>query len=78
VFAVYNMGMMNHPLGEMSIKVNDGKYHVVRFTRSGPNATLQIDNLPQVEKRPSGSSITYFFSMDVLIYIFHKYIAILP
>ncbi|KTG00505.1 hypothetical protein cypCar_00046064, partial [Cyprinus carpio] len=35
--------------------VSDGKYHVVRFTRSGGNATLQVDNLPVLERFPSGS-----------------------
>lgn len=34
--------------------VSDGKYHVVRFTRSGGNATLQVDNQPVIERFPSG------------------------
>ncbi|CAL1526179.1 unnamed protein product [Lymnaea stagnalis] len=54
VYLIYNMGTINHPLGNFYQKVNDGRYHVVRFTRSGPNATLQIDSeVPQV-KNPTG------------------------
>ncbi|XP_061104015.1 neurexin 2a isoform X6 [Conger conger] len=36
--------------------VSDGKYHVVRFTRSGGNATLQVDNQPVIERYPIGGS----------------------
>lgn len=54
MFAVYNMGMMDQPLGELSVKVNDGNYHVVRLSRLGPNATLQLDDLPEIYKYPSG------------------------
>uniref|UniRef100_A0A2C9K890 Uncharacterized protein n=1 Tax=Biomphalaria glabrata TaxID=6526 RepID=A0A2C9K890_BIOGL len=54
VFLIYNMGTIDHPLGNFYQKVNDGRYHVVRFTRHGPNATLQIDlEMPQV-KNPTG------------------------
>lgn len=38
--------------------VSDGKYHVVRFTRSGGNATLQVDNQPVIERFPSGRSMS--------------------
>lgn len=41
---VYNIGSHDLPLGEIAVKVNDNNYHVVRFTRSGPNATLQLDD----------------------------------
>lgn len=44
VFAVFNVGSQDLPLGEIGVKVNDNNYHVVRFTRSGGNATLQIDD----------------------------------
>ncbi|CAB1338105.1 unnamed protein product [Coregonus sp. 'balchen'] len=30
-------------------------YHIVRFTRSGGNATLQLDDLPIIERYPSGN-----------------------
>ena len=54
VFVVYNMGTMNHPIGELFNKVNDGRYHIVRFTRSGPNSTIQVDDLDIQTKNPTG------------------------
>lgn len=44
VFTVYNVGTQDLPLGEVAVKVNDNNYHIVRFTRTGANATLQIDD----------------------------------
>ena len=41
---MFNIGSQDLPLGEIGVKVNDNNYHVVRFTRSGGNATLQIDD----------------------------------
>ncbi|XP_071518617.1 neurexin 1 isoform X3 [Panulirus ornatus] len=52
IFVVYNMGTEDHPIGEVMSKVNDGLYHVVRFIRSGPNATVQIDDYEVREKNP--------------------------
>ncbi|TRY89120.1 hypothetical protein DNTS_032535 [Danionella cerebrum] len=40
----FNIGTSDITVLESSIAVNDGKYHVVRFTRNGGNATLQVDN----------------------------------
>ncbi|XP_066034179.1 neurexin-1 isoform X19 [Chamaea fasciata] len=40
----------------MNAIINDGKYHVVRFTRSGGNATLQVDNWPVIERYPAGNN----------------------
>lgn len=54
IFVVYNMGTEDHPIGEVLSKVNDGLYHVVRFIRSGPNATVQIDDYEVREKNPKG------------------------
>jgi len=51
---IYNMGFMDHPVGELFEKVNDGRYHVVRFHRDGPNATIQVDQLPVQAKFPTG------------------------
>ncbi|CAH1263758.1 NRXN2 [Branchiostoma lanceolatum] len=50
--ATYNMGTQDHPVSEKSKKVNDGSYHIVRFSRIGANASLQLDNLPLNEKKP--------------------------
>ncbi|KAJ4938795.1 hypothetical protein JOQ06_028261 [Pogonophryne albipinna] len=40
----FNIGTVDISVQESSTPVNDGKYHVVRFTRNGGNATLQVDN----------------------------------
>lgn len=63
IFVVYNMGTEDHPIGEVLSKVNDGTYHVVRFIRSGPNATVQVDDYEMKEKNPSGESC---FRMSLL------------
>ncbi|XP_042239812.1 neurexin-1-like isoform X3 [Homarus americanus] len=60
IFVVYNMGTEDHPIGEAMSKVNDGLYHVVRFIRSGPNATVQIDDYEVREKNPSGHQLSVF------------------
>ncbi|XP_074654685.1 neurexin-3-like [Tubulanus polymorphus] len=60
IFVTYNMGTNDHPIGEFFTKVDDGKYHVIRFTRSGPNATIQVDNLPVQTKHPTGRQLNIF------------------
>ena len=68
------MGTMNHPIGELFNKVNDGRYHVVRFTRNGPNSTVQVDDLDIQTKNPTGkntkaqSRITHGFTFLVYSY----------
>ncbi|XP_058847733.1 neurexin-3a isoform X25 [Acipenser ruthenus] len=52
----FNIGTIDISIQETSTPVNDGKYHVVRFTRNGGNATLQVDNWPINEHYPTGSS----------------------
>ncbi|XP_069049094.1 neurexin 3a isoform X35 [Lepisosteus oculatus] len=52
----FNIGTVDISIQETSAPVNDGKYHVVRFTRNGGNATLQVDNWPVNEHYPTGSS----------------------
>lgn len=44
--AKYNLGFANHHLGETNHRINDDIYHVVRFSRLGASATLQIDDHP--------------------------------
>ena len=51
---VYNMGSIDHPVGEVFTRVDDGRYHVVRFTRDGPNSTIQVDDLDIQPKIPTG------------------------
>ncbi|XP_062296925.1 neurexin 3a isoform X7 [Scomber scombrus] len=52
----FNIGTVDISVQESSIPVNDGKYHVVRFTRNGGNATLQVDNWSINEHFPTGNS----------------------
>ncbi|XP_061467859.1 neurexin 3 isoform X3 [Rhineura floridana] len=57
---VFNIGTVDISIKEESTPVNDGKYHVVRFTRNGGNATLQVDSWPVNEHYPSGNTDTAF------------------
>uniref|UniRef100_A0A674PBE7 Neurexin 3a n=1 Tax=Takifugu rubripes TaxID=31033 RepID=A0A674PBE7_TAKRU len=52
----FNIGTVDISVEESSTPVNDGKYHVVRFTRNGGNATLQVDNWAINEHFPTGNS----------------------
>ncbi|XP_069049088.1 neurexin 3a isoform X29 [Lepisosteus oculatus] len=56
----FNIGTVDISIQETSAPVNDGKYHVVRFTRNGGNATLQVDNWPVNEHYPTGRQLTIF------------------
>ncbi|XP_033622607.1 neurexin 3 isoform X22 [Fukomys damarensis] len=57
---VFNIGTVDISIKEERTPVNDGKYHVVRFTRNGGNATLQVDNWPVSEHYPTGRQLTIF------------------
>ncbi|XP_036403716.1 neurexin 2b isoform X17 [Megalops cyprinoides] len=59
---IFNVGTDDITIDESAVMVSDGKYHVVRFTRSGGNATLQVDNQPVIERFPSGRQLTIFNS----------------
>ncbi|KAM9781596.1 neurexin-1-beta-like isoform 11-T13 [Syngnathus typhle] len=54
ISVIFNVGTDDIGIDEPAVMVNDGKYHVVRFTRSGGNATLQVDNYPVIERYPPG------------------------
>uniref|UniRef100_A0A8D3CHN2 Neurexin 3a n=1 Tax=Scophthalmus maximus TaxID=52904 RepID=A0A8D3CHN2_SCOMX len=56
----FNIGTVDITVEESSTPVNDGKYHVVRFTRNGGNATLQVDNWSINEHFPTGRQLTIF------------------
>ncbi|XP_064411715.1 neurexin 1a isoform X4 [Latimeria chalumnae] len=53
---IFNVGTDDIAIEELNAIVNDGKYHIVRFTRSGGNATLQVDNWPVIERYPAGNN----------------------
>ncbi|XP_047677569.1 neurexin 3a isoform X22 [Tachysurus fulvidraco] len=56
ISVTFNIGLVDIVVQESSMPVNDGKYHVVRFTRNGGNATLQVDNWAINEHFPSGNN----------------------
>uniref|UniRef100_UPI0040386948 neurexin-2-beta isoform X7 n=1 Tax=Callospermophilus lateralis TaxID=76772 RepID=UPI0040386948 len=55
VGVIFNVGTDDITIDEPNAIVSDGKYHVVRFTRSGGNATLQVDSWPVNERYPAGN-----------------------
>nr|XP_025848416.1 neurexin-1 isoform X17 [Vulpes vulpes] len=63
----FNVGTDDIAIEESSAIINDGKYHVVRFTRSGGNATLQVDSWPVIERYPAGRQLTIFNSQATII-----------
>ncbi|XP_032595633.1 neurexin-1 isoform X2 [Drosophila grimshawi] len=64
IFMVYNIGSVDLPLGEIGTKVNDNAYHVVRFSRKGGNATLQLDDYNVQALTPQGHHSTVFNTMS--------------
>lgn len=62
----FNIGTIDISVKETTTAVNDGKYHLVRFTRNGGNATLQVDNWPANEHFPAGISPHILTSMEFL------------
>ena len=41
---VYNLGQQDIIVRDTSVRINDGKYHVARFIRTGVNSSLQVDD----------------------------------
>ncbi|XP_068089216.1 neurexin-1-beta isoform X27 [Hyperolius riggenbachi] len=62
----FNVGTDDISIEETNAIINDGKYHIVRFTRSGGNATLQVDNLQIIERFPAGRQLTIFNSQATI------------
>lgn len=56
----FNVGTDDIAIEESNAIINDGKYHVVRFTRSGGNATLQVDSWPVIERYPAGKPVNVY------------------
>lgn len=70
----FNIGIADISVEESSTPVNDGKYHVVRFTRNGGNATLQVDNWSINEHFPTGTTIINQSNVKlIIIFILHLY-----
>ncbi|KAM9847867.1 neurexin-1a-like isoform 7-T7 [Aulostomus maculatus] len=66
IAVVFNVGTDDINIEETSKFVNDGKYHIVKFTRSGGNATLQVDDLAVIERYPTGRQLTIFNSQTTI------------
>ncbi|KAJ7987511.1 hypothetical protein DPEC_G00327250 [Dallia pectoralis] len=66
IAVVFNVGTDDINIEEASKFVNDGKYHIVKFTRSGGNATLQVDDLLVIERYPTGRQLTIFNSQTTI------------
>ena len=62
------MGSTHLPIGELYERVNDGQLHVVRFTRSGPNSTIQLDDNIIQTKNPQGQRHFTTLSLTTLKY----------
>ena len=65
---VYNMGQANIPVVTLQQKVNDGKYHVIRFHRSGTDAVLEVD-LDRQDRNPVGLYIFTLSQLHLVVYI---------
>ena len=57
---IYNMGSEAHLLSDLKNRLNDGKYHVIRYERSGANASIQIDDQPLITVTPVGRQLEVF------------------
>ncbi|CAH2236881.1 jg20290 [Pararge aegeria aegeria] len=62
LFMVYNVGDGDHPLGDEAARVDDGAYHVARFTRNGSRAALQLDNYAVNIRHPQGGQQSSIFN----------------
>jgi hypothetical protein len=54
------MGKMAHLVTDLKHRLNDGQHHVIRFERSGANASIQIDTHSPVTKEPVGPQLDVF------------------
>ncbi len=50
----YHLGTEEHRITDLFHRVDDGKYHIVRFTRTEQNATFQLDDHEIQAKTPIG------------------------
>jgi len=64
IIAEYNLGTESITVADRHNILNDGDYHVVKFIRNGPNATLQVDNKEEIQKIPDGRHLTVFNSQQ--------------
>lgn len=60
IVIIYNLGYEDHEITNEQVRVDDNKYHFIRFNRTGPNSTLEIDQHNIIEKIPSGKQLELF------------------
>lgn len=69
------MGQDAIPIATLDTKVNDGKYHRVKFVRNGADAMLQVD-WEKEYKNPVGklifSVLLLFANMSLLFFSTHS------
>ena len=58
LWTMYNFGSSDHRISDDTNRINDGAYHVIHFSRTGANASLQIDQYAKVYKTPKGKNST--------------------
>lgn len=63
------MGALDHPIGELFERVNDSRYHVIRFQRNGQNATIQVDQHAVQMKNPKGIVKLTWFKLWLSVYV---------
>ncbi|XP_071501894.1 neurexin-3-like [Diadema antillarum] len=66
LWIVYNFGSGDHTISDGRNRINDGVYHVIHFSRTGANATLQVDQYAQITKIPRGKQSTFFDDQAVV------------
>ncbi|RWS30095.1 neurexin-1-like protein [Leptotrombidium deliense] len=54
----YNLGTVDQEIRDYTIRVNDDQFHIVRFSRSGANSSIQIDKHKAVTRFPPGKQLT--------------------
>ncbi|XP_037079238.1 neurexin-1a-like [Pollicipes pollicipes] len=66
VYMVYDVGSDTLSISDLGVRVDDGRYHVVRVTRNGPNSTLQLDSRPVQTKHPRGHQHDVFHAPSLV------------
>uniref|UniRef100_A0A914V1I2 Laminin G domain-containing protein n=1 Tax=Plectus sambesii TaxID=2011161 RepID=A0A914V1I2_9BILA len=60
----YNLGSFDHHVSELSVRVDDGKYHVLRFDRTEANSSLWLDDRPPRLHAPSDERQLFTLNMQ--------------
>ncbi|XP_030834440.1 neurexin-3-like isoform X2 [Strongylocentrotus purpuratus] len=66
LWTMYNFGSADHMISDDTNRINDGSYHVIHFSRTGANASLQIDQYARIHKTPKGKQSTFFDDQAII------------